>query len=305
MRIGIFGGEVGQGAGGMDELVKNVNETNDQGFASYWLPQIFGLDALTALAVVGREVPNIELGTAVIPTYPRHPMMLASQALTTQKASNGRLALGIGLSHQIVVESMWGLSFDKPVRHMREYLSILRPLLYGESVSFRGESLSASGGLTLENPHGAPPILVAALGTQMLNVAGRLADGTITWMTGPATLAEHTVPTLRSAAAAAGRPEAARVITSLPVCVTDDAAAARDRAARVFVIYGQLPSYRAMLDREGAEGPADVALVGDEATVRSGIERLAEAGVDDFMAAEFGASDSERSRTRDLLRSLL
>jgi F420-dependent oxidoreductase-like protein len=305
MRIGIFGGEVGQGAGGMDELVKNVNETNDQGFASYWLPQIFGLDALTALAVVGREVPNIELGTAVIPTYPRHPMMLASQALTTQKASNGRLALGIGLSHQIVVESMWGLSFDKPVRHMREYLSILRPLLYGESVSFRGESLSASGGLTLENPHGAPPILVAALGTQMLNVAGRLADGTITWMTGPSTLAEHTVPTLRSAAAAAGRPEAARVITSLPVCVTDDAAAARDRAARVFVIYGQLPSYRAMLDREGAEGPADVALVGDEATVRSGIERLAEAGVDDFMAAEFGASDSERSRTRDLLRSLL
>src|SRR6476660_663309 len=230
MRIGIFGGEVGQGAGGMDELVKNVNETNDQGFASYWLPQIFGLDALTALAVVGREVPNIELGTAVIPTYPRHPMMLASQALTTQKASNGRLALGIGLSHQIVVESMWGLSFDKPVRHMREYLSILRPLLYGEAVSFQGDSFSTSGALTLENPHGAPPILVAALGTQMLNVAGRLADGTITWMTGPATLAEHTVPTLRSAAAAAGRPEAARVITSLPVCVTDDAAAARDRA---------------------------------------------------------------------------
>src|SRR6476660_10241086 len=115
MRIGIFGGEVGQGAGGMDELVKNVNETNDQGFASYWLPQIFGLDALTALAVVGREVPDIELGTAVVPTYPRHPMMLAQQALTVQAATGGRLCMGIGLSNQIVVESMWGMSYGKPV----------------------------------------------------------------------------------------------------------------------------------------------------------------------------------------------
>jgi F420-dependent oxidoreductase-like protein len=289
----------------MDELVKAAKETADQGFATYWMPQIFGLDALTALAVLGREVPDIELGTAVIPTYPRHPMMLAGQALTTQNASNGRLALGIGLSHQIVVEAMWGLSFDKPVRHMREYLSILRPLLYGEPVSFQGESFRTSGSLTVASAHGAPPILVAALGTQMLNVTGRLADGTITWMTGPSTLAEHTVPTLRSAAAAAGRPDAVRVVAGLPVCVTDDEKDARERAANVFAIYGQLPSYRAMLDREGAEGPADVALVGDEATVRSGVERLAEAGVTDFLAAEFGSSDSERSRTRDLLRSLL
>jgi F420-dependent oxidoreductase-like protein len=305
MQIGIFGGETGQGAGGMDELVKAVKEVADQGFASYWMAQIFGLDALTALAVAGREVPDIELGTAVVPTYPRHPMMLAGQAATTQKATSGRLALGIGLSHQIVVESMWGLSFDKPVRHMREYLSILRPLLSGEAVSFQGESFSTIGSLTLENPYGAPPILVAALGTQMLNVTGRLADGTITWMTGPSTLAEHTVPTLRSAAAAAGRPEAMRVVAGLPVCVTDDEAAARERAAEMFAIYGQLPSYRAMLDREGAEGPADVALVGDEAAVRSGFARLEEAGVTDFLAAEFGATDSERSRTRDVLRSLL
>jgi F420-dependent oxidoreductase-like protein len=305
MRIGIFGGEVGQSAAGVDELVKAVRESLDQGFASYWLPQIFGLDALTALAVVGHEVPDIELGTSVIPTYPRHPMMLAGQAMTTQNATNGRLALGIGLSHQIVVESMWGMSFDKPVRHMREYLSILRPLMYGEAVSFQGESFSTNGALRLDMPYGAPPILVAALGTQMLNLTGRLADGTTTWMTGPSTLAEHIVPTLRSAAAAAGRPEAVRVVAGFPVCVTDDETAARERAAQVFAIYGHLPSYRAMLDREGAEGPADVALVGDEATVRSCVERLVDAGVTDFLAAEFGATESERSRTRELLRSLL
>ena len=305
MRIGIFGGDAGQGAGGIDELVKTVHEVADQGFDGYWLPQIFGIDALTAFAVVGHQVPGIELGTSVIPTYPRHPMMLASQALTVQSAVGNRLALGIGLSHEFVIEHMWGYSFDKPVRHMREYLTILRALLFDRAVDFKGEALSASAGLTVSPDIPAPPILVAALGTQMLRLAGRMADGTITWMTGPATLAEHTVPTLKSATAEAGRPEAFRVVTGLPVCVTDDADVARDRAAKVFAVYGQLPSYRAMLDREGAAGPADVALVGDEKTVQAGIERIAEAGATDFLAAEFGTSDAERSRTRELLRSLL
>ncbi|MEY2435112.1 MAG: 5,10-methylenetetrahydromethanopterin reductase [Acidimicrobiaceae bacterium] len=305
MRIGIFGGDAGQGGGGIDELVKTVHEIADQGFPSYWLPQIFGIDALTAFAVVGHEVDGIELGTSVIPTYPRHPMALASQALTVQSAIGGRLALGIGLSHQFVIEQMWGYSFDKPVRHMREYLTILRALLDERSVQFKGESLSASAALTIASDVSAPPVLVAALGTQMLRLTGRMADGTITWMTGPSTLAEHTVPTLRSATAEAGRPEAFRVVAGLPVCVTDDADEARARAAQTFAIYGQLPSYRAMLDREGAAGPADVALVGDEKAVQAGIERIAEAGATDFLAAEFGSSDSERSRTRELLRSLL
>jgi F420-dependent oxidoreductase-like protein len=305
MRIGIFGGEAGQGPGGIDELVKIVHEIADQGFTGYWLPQIFGLDALTALAVVGHQVPAIELGTSVIPTYPRHPMMLASQALTVQCAAGNRLALGIGLSHEFVIEHMWGYSFDKPVRHMREYLTILRSLLDDRAVDFKGEALSASAAVTVSPEVPAPSVLVAALGTQMLRLTGRMADGTITWMTGPATLAEHTVPTLKSATAEAGRPDAFRVVAGFPVCVSDDADAARERAARTFAIYGQLPSYRAMLDREGAAGPADVAIVGDEKTVRAGIERIVEAGATDFLAAEFGASDAERSRTRELLRSLL
>jgi F420-dependent oxidoreductase-like protein len=305
MRIGIFGGEAGQGAGGIDELVKTVHEVADQGFPSYWLPQIFGIDALTTFAVVGHQVPGIELGTSVIPTYPRHPMMLASQALTVQSAIGPRLALGIGLSHEFVIEHMWGYSFDKPVRHMREYLTILRALLDERTVDFKGEALSASAALTISPEVPAPPVLVAALGTQMLRLTGRMADGTITWMTGPSTLAEHTVPTLRSATAEAGRPEAFRVVAGLPVCVTDQADEARERAARAFAVYGQLPSYRAMLDREGAAGPADVALVGDEKTVQTGIERIAEAGATDFIAAEFGSSDAERLRTRELLRSLI
>jgi 5,10-methylenetetrahydromethanopterin reductase len=302
MRIGIFGGDVSSG-GTIDDVVASARTAADEGFATYWLPQIFGFDALTALAVIGREVPGIELGTSVIPTYPRHPMMLAAQALTTQAISAGRLALGIGLSHQIVIEGMFGYSFEKPVRHMREYLEILLPLIQKGSVSFQGETLSANGGLQIQGATPCP-VLLAALGPKMLELAGGVADGTITWVTGPATLEGHTVPAINTAAERAGRP-APRVCAGLPVCVTDDVEAARGRAAKVFEIYGSLPSYRAMLDREGAEGPADVAIVGDEKTVNASIRRLAEVGASDFLAAEFGSSREERGRTRELLRSLL
>ena len=302
MRIGIFAGDVVAGGGGIDGVVASARAVEEQGFDSFWLPQIFSDDALTLLAVVGREVDRIELGTSVVPTYPRHPMMLAAQALTTNAISGGRLALGIGLSHQIVVENMFGYSFEKPLRHMREYLSILMPLIRGEGASFDGETLKAHGALTVADA--APfPVLLAALGPKMLELAGTVADGTITWMTGPATLREHTVPTITGAASAAGE-AAPRVVAALPVCVTDDPDAARGRAATVFQIYGSLPSYRAMLDREGASGPADVALVGDESTVRVGIEAMAEAGATDFAAVEFATSAKERDRTRSLLASL-
>src|SRR5262245_26147800 len=128
MQIGIFGGEPAS----IDAAVSGAREAADQGFSGYWVSQIFGFDNLTVLAIVGREVPRIELGTGVVPTYPRHPMMLAQQALSVTAAAGGRLALGIGLSHQIVIENMLGMSYAKPVRHLREYLSVLMPLLEGQ-----------------------------------------------------------------------------------------------------------------------------------------------------------------------------
>src|SRR5439155_1530948 len=199
-------------------------------------PQLFAHDALTAIAVAGREVPDIELGTSVIPSYPRHPMVLAQQALSTQAATGGRLVLGIGLSHQVVIEGMFGYSFEKPARHMREYLAILLPLVREGKVAFTGETLSANGAITA---NGAKPfpVLLAALGPVMLRLAGAQADGTVTWMTGPATLESHIVPSINAAADAAGR-GAPRVAVGLPVCVTDDVAAARGRTARAFVVYG-------------------------------------------------------------------
>jgi 5,10-methylenetetrahydromethanopterin reductase len=301
MRIGIFGGVTATAS--IDEAIQDVRRAEQQGFASYWVPQIFGYDALTLLAVVGRDTSRIELGTSVVPTYPRHPAMLAAQALTTQKAAGGRFSLGIGLSHQPVIEHMFGMSFEKPVRHLREYLEILMPLVDGRSVSFTGETLVAN--LTLDVPDPEPvPVMVAALGPQMLALAGARTAGTITWMTGPRTIEEHTGPLLRKAAADAGNPDP-RIVCGLPVCVTDDVDGARARAAKTYAIYGQLPSYRAMLDREGADGPADVAILGDEKAVASRISDLADAGVTDFAASEFGTSAEERTRTRAVLQSLL
>jgi 5,10-methylenetetrahydromethanopterin reductase len=301
MRIGISL-TAGAGPDPLGRLTTQIQQAADDGFASAWLSNIFGLDALTALAVAGRSVPGIELGTAVMPTYPRHPAALAQQALTAAAALEGRLALGIGPSHRIVIEDCFGYSFRQPLRHLREYLAVLRPLLDGERADFTGETLSAHVNLTVAVP-GRVPLLLAALGPGMLRLAGEQADGTVLWMTGPATVASHIVPTITAAARAAGRGKP-RVVCILPVCVTGDTGAARERAARLFAMYGGLPSYRAMLDREGAAGPADVVLAGDEETVAAQLARLAGAGVTDFVAGEY-ARGEDAVRTRKFLRSLL
>src|SRR6266851_4178534 len=189
----------------LDRLRDQLKRAADDGFASAWVSNIFGLDALTALAVAGSQVPEIDLGTAVVPTYPRHPAVLAQQALTVAAATGGRLTLGIGLSHKIVIEDMYGYDFSKPVRHMREYLAVLLPLLDGQQADFSGETLNAHIGLDTPAP-GRVPVLVAALGQRMLRLAGEQADGTVLWMTGPATVREHVVPEITTAAKAAGRP---------------------------------------------------------------------------------------------------
>src|SRR5690348_1300816 len=147
MRIGTSAAEPA-GADALVRLREELQRAADDGFASAWMSNIFGLDALTALAVAGSQVPGIELGTAVVPTYPRHPVVLAQQAMTVATAVGGRLVLGIGLSHKIVIEDMYGYSFDKPARHMREYLSILLSLLDGQPADFRGETVRAGVGLT-------------------------------------------------------------------------------------------------------------------------------------------------------------
>jgi len=301
MRIGVFNQTVNDGT--IDEVVEHARRAEADGFASFWTSHILGHDALTALAVVGREVPRIELGTSVVPTFPRHPAALAQQAVTVNAIAGGRLCLGIGLSHKVVIESMYGLRLERAVRHLTEYLDVLRPLSEDRPAAVDGElyrvhlALSAKGASPF-------PIVVAALGPQLLRVAGERADGTVTWLAGPATLADHIVPTITAAAEAAGRP-APRILAALPVCVTTEAAAVRDRVTKRLGFYAELPSYRAMLDREGAAGPADVAIAGSADEVEEQIRALGAIGVTDFAAVEMGANPDEVDATRALLRSLL
>tara|TARA_X000000368_G_scaffold61229_1_gene43170 strand:+ start:19728 stop:20621 length:894 start_codon:yes stop_codon:yes gene_type:complete len=296
MELGIFGS-----SRNVEDLKKQVQEANDLGYSTFWTPQIFNLDALTALAVVAESVEGIRLGTSVIPTYPRHPMMLAQQALTVNQVSNGRLDLGIGLSHKPVVEGMWGISFDAPVGHMSDYLQILMALLHDGTISHGGKHLTSRGGIDV--PADAPPVLVAALGPQMLKLVGRVADGTVTWMTGPETIRNHISPVINAAAEEAGRP-VPQVIAAVPVCITDDTDGAVEHAKRDFGFYGDLPSYRAMLEREGLENSWDIALSGSFEQVAEGLQSYAEAGGTQVVAAVYGA-DEDREQTVSELAKLI
>lgn len=293
MRIGLMLGDNTAPGDGFETHVARVQQAEWDGFSTAWFPQTFGLDAIIFAALVGRVTTRIELGTAVVPTYPRHPVTMAQQALTAQVASGGRFALGIGLSHQVVIETMYGLSFAKPYSHMKEYLAVLAPLIRSGSVSFAGGQYRVNAPMTVVGATPCP-ILLAALAPKMLGLAGAIGDGTITWMTGPKTLREHTIPRLKAAAAEAGRP-APRVVAGFPVAVTADAQQAREAAGYIFQTYGVLPSYRAMLDREGVEGPADIAVVGDEAAVGARLDELAALGVTDFLGALFPAGADARA----------
>lgn len=285
----------------VDEVVAEARKLADAGFRTLSSSHIFSYDALSLLQAVGSEVDSVELMTAVVPIYTRHPFAMAQQALSVQAATGGRLVLGIGLSHQVVVENIYGTPFRHPLKAMEEYLAVLLPLLEGGRASVSGEHFSSMGG-PIEIEASRPPVIIAALGQAMLELAGARADGTATWMTGRKTLAEHTVPTIRAAAERAGRPEP-RIMAALPVCVTDDPGPARQKADETFVVYGSLPSYRAMLDREGASGPGEAALVGTEEEVAEQIEEVAAAGVTDFTGAPFGSRE-EVTRTRAFLAGL-
>jgi len=303
MKIGLNGTALVQKAS-VRAVCDHAEIAANDGFTSYWLAEhpTGGFDALTVLAAVGQRVPDMELGTAIVPTFPRHPLALAGQALTTQDIIGPRLTLGIGLSHEPMMAQL-GIGFDKPIRHLREYLSILMPLLVEGSVDYQGETLQCEAQL-FKTPQTQVPVLVAALGPQALGVTGRLADGTTLAWVGPRTVREHIAPRINEAAAKAGR-SAPRILSTLPVCVTQNSQAVREAIGKGLSMYGKLPSYRAMFEREGVDGPADVAIVGSASEVADGIAAMADAGVTDFAASEFYLSPDEAESTRSALIELI
>ena len=288
----------------VESCIADMIQARDEGFARLWITQMPpDVDLLTVLAAALREVPDIEVASGVVPIQNQHPTLLAQRALTLNIIGDGRFTLGIGVTHRAVTEGMWGISWDRSVKRLSEYLDGLLPLLAGEQVDAPGELVTTRGALQIPNAP-TPQVYVAALGPQMLRVAGRRTAGTITWMTGPKTLREHVGPTLRGAAADAGRAAGSvAVAAALPVSVTDDVAQARSLAAQQFAMYGHLPSYRAMLDREGFSGPEDAALIGDESTVWRQLDELRDAGVDEFAAIPFDQSSDGGQRTRACLRA--
>ncbi len=302
MRIAIRCGDVGD----VEQQVEAAVDAERDGFDGISYGGAFGMDPLMVVAMAAQKTSRIELSTSVVPTYPRHPVVMAAQALTAQAASRGRFTLGIGLSHAPIVEGLWGMSYERPALHLREYLSILQPLLQGGSANFSGHFFKVNQALQIPRIKEVP-ILVAALGPVMLRITGEMAHGTVTWMVGRKTLETHIVPRIRAAAQAAGRPEP-RVMVGLHIAVTDDAAEARQRFAGMFQVYRALPSYQRMLEIEGASHPAEVAVVGTEEEVERELRALAAVGATDFLAQILPAGPGEGAplaRTRGLLKSLI
>jgi F420-dependent oxidoreductase-like protein len=302
MRIGLSGG-----GATVDRMIDQARQAETDGFTSIWYPSAFAGDPMVAMAVVGHGTTRIELGTSVLQTYTCHPTLQASRAAAVA-AAMGRagFTLGVGPSHEPVIRGMHGLDFDHPGRHTEEYVQILTALLHGESVAFKGEDFTVHAGPPTLPEGITVPVLLAALGPRLLRVAGTFADGTITWMANARAIEDHVVPLLQAAATAAGKP-APRVVVGLPIAVHDDVAAAREVAASQFAMYGTLPNYQRILAHGGVDGPADAALVGDEASVGAQVEALFAAGATDLWAAPFPVGDDRKgsiARTRALLNEL-
>ena len=300
MRIGVMVGGF-QSRIPVDGFVAEARALEAAGFDTMWIPQVFEHDAIMLSALVARETERIEIGTAVVPTQPRHPVALAQQALTAASASGGRFTLGIGLSHPPVIEQMHGLSYARKASHMREVLAVIGPILRGEPVDFQGDEFRVAMHVEVADPQPVP-VLLAALGPRMLKLAGSQADGTILWMTGFRGIEEHSVPTIRAAAQEAGRPEP-RVVAGMHIALTNDVDTARAQVAHVLERYRLMPSYRAMIEREGRAEPEDFAIVGDEKTLEAGLDRLASIGVTDFDANLLEVDAGTKKRTLDFLAS--
>jgi len=305
MDIGLFIGSIGS-AGTLKGQISQIIEAEKDGFDSFWAAHIMDLDVMTMMSMAAKETKRIKMGTAVTPTFLRHPIAMAQQAITVQASAQGRFTLGMGVSHKPVVENRFGLEFKKPAKHMKEYLTIVNSLsTYGE-VKHQGEIHTAFSEFTsMEKP--ILPIVIAALGDLMLKNAGELADGTVTWMTGPETIRNHIVPKITKAAHDSNR-TSPRVIVCLPVCVTEEKNIAFKEASKYFGRYAELPSYRAMITRENAESAAELAVIGNEQEIEEKLRNYSDAGATEIAVQIFPDKLGNKEsilRTRDALKKLI
>jgi F420-dependent oxidoreductase-like protein len=286
-----IGVNVGVGKTALSAVLGEVRTAATHGIHSVWWAERDSLDALTVAALAGTANPGLTVGTAVVTTYPRHPLTLASQVMTVQAATGGRLILGLGPGRRQRIETVFGLDASGPVGHTKEFLAALLPLLRGQRVAMDGDTITARGQLGI--PAIEPPVvLLAALGPKMLRLASELADGTITVWTGPRVVSERIAPTISG-----------RIVVTIPVAVTNDPDSVRTDAATAFAAAQTVPGYRALFDHEGVTGPADVVVVGDETEVERQLRRYEEAGATEIAAVPWGPPD-QITRTLELLGAL-
>lgn len=301
MKYGIMTGSNFDPDSSLSGLINNAQRLEAMGFNSIWMANHYSYDAINVLSIIGSHTTSIELGTAVTPSHPRHPVAMAQQALTASAASKGRFTLGLGVSHKFFIEDELGIPYRAHTKHMEEYLNVMMPLLVTGKVSAEGDIFYVNTHLDIPEST-QPQVLLAALGPKMLDIAGRKTHGTTLWQTGPVTIEQHTIPAINQAASEAGR-AAPRIVTGMPVVLTNNTQQARDDIDEKLKLYGQIPSYRAMLDREGAKGPGDIALVGNEQELRQQIQRLENIGVTDLNAVLIDVEPGSYDRTLHFLAS--
>ena len=306
MRFGIFAAEVSGRQTDAATLVENVRRAEALGFDSAWLPHIpWSLDAIVAATLLATATDRIEIGTAVLPTYSRHPLAMAQQALSVQAVAGGRFALGIGPSHAVVVEKQYGLSYERPFAHVRSYVEVLEAAFAGTgSIDVENEHFRVAAPFTVPGATEVP-VLLAALAPRMLALAAERTAGTILWMADEHAVTNHVVPRMAAVAAAAGRP-VPRILACLPIALAD-ADAARAQAARSFAVYEQIPTYQRILDAGAGASPATVSVVGDEAAIERRLRAFEAAGVTEIVATVFGVGDDRAAsvrRTEEFLADL-
>ncbi|MFD0025682.1 LLM class F420-dependent oxidoreductase [Streptomyces sp. NPDC058382] len=305
MTVGVAISATGTG-NQIDESVRLTAEAAAAGLRSAWFGQTFGADSPQLAAIVGREVPGIDVGTSAIPVFGRHPLIVSSQAQTAQAATHGRYHLGLALGTKLLTEGGFGIPYERPIARLREFLTALRQLTETGTADFHGELITAATPVPARVPgaEAGVPLLVAAMGPQALRVSGELADGILPYLAGPRALAEHIVPAVTAAAREAGRP-APRIVALVHGVVTSDPDAARATATEQLAFYEQIPSYARVVELSGGKRAADVAVIGDERTVADEVRRYRDAGATEvvFSGTDL-AGDADRRRTWELLGEL-
>jgi len=307
MRIGLMiGPERGRYRAKVAQLIADAAAAERDGFTSVWVPQIPGdFDAFTAIALMGQATERIELGTAVVPIQTRHPIAMAQEVLSVQAVCEGRFTLGLGVSHDWVIEGQLGLRYERPAHQMRDYLEVLNAALRGPGeVQVENDTYRVHSPMDVTD-WSPNPVLLAALAPVMLRVAGEHASGTILWLADERAVAEHVAPRITKAAAGAGRP-APRVVAGVPValCPKDEVDAARDWANRLLGHSEYCENYQRLLDRGNARNEGDLLAAGDESAVLERLRAFQDAGTTDLAVRVLALGPDRESRVESRRRTL-